>query len=251
MAGTSYPERTSWSTVRALGVPEEPDAWQEAWAYLNDRYRPAMIRKARSLLTRGSGKAVAANEAEDVVGAFLLSCVEKGWLTRANPDLGRFRVFVHVLLSRFTRDKIGYDRAARRRPAEGKPASLDDDMAEAASTHAEAPQSEYDAAWVACMVDAALERVKQRSEGNHVLLQLRIGAPDAPNEIVAEQVGCRPAQVPVRTIRARRMLAEEIWSELKHTVSSRADLDEEWAALAPYLERYVDREALENEASLS
>jgi serine/threonine-protein kinase len=233
---------TEWARIRALGAQEAPAVRDEAWRHLNTRYRPAMSAYVRALLRRW---AVAPGrlheEAADLVQGFLVACVEKGWLGRADPGRGRFRAFVRTLLRRWVRDQMEKRLARRRMPASGAPASLDAHPAPPGDAGAIDPARQaFRLEWTECLVRAALERVRAGHEDAARYLDLLLAGQAEDAEAVAAALGVQPRQVPVRRHRARRILAEEIWNEIKATLVDPEEREQERAALAPFLRDLID-----------
>lgn len=230
---------TRWGRIRDLSRSERPARWQAAWEHLQRTYQPAMVAYTRRLLDR-AGPAVAPDEAADVVQGFLAACVEKDWLSRADPRYGRFRVFVRVLLARYTRDHIASRRAQKRRPVGGMPQTLDgleETVRDARTADVEAG---LQLSWARCMLQAAIARVRDRSPRNAAALEASLATEDTEASAIAARIDVPLSEIPKVLYRARRMLAMEIWQELKSTVSDPGQRDDERAALKPFLEGYMD-----------
>jgi len=106
---------TRWSIVSNLDEREDPH-WDVSWAYLAEHYERPMTIYARRLLARAPGGAASAQDAPDVVQAFLTACIEKDWLSRADPQRGRFRAYVQVLLRRYVTRWLRRRLARKRQP---------------------------------------------------------------------------------------------------------------------------------------
>jgi DNA-directed RNA polymerase specialized sigma24 family protein len=228
--------RTQWGEVRALRGDADPTSRERAWRHLVERYAPAMVARARSVLKRLGGGVVMADDAEDVVAEFLADCVEKGWLDRADPGRGSFRAFVQTSIARRARDHVDARRAKKRTPESGPVRSLDArELAAAAGVESD-PDLRFLESWAGCVVRSAIERVRARSpEGAAILDGLLEGRSDSADE-------ARPRWNAAK-FRARKMLAKELWSEVKDTVANAQELDEERLLLHPYLARYLDPDA--------
>jgi len=233
--------RTQWSCIRQLEGPatQDPDAqrtWEDAWEYLWLRFRPAMLRTVRKMLSRVGGAVAGADEAEDVVQSFFLACLEKGYLAQADPGLGRFRTFVGVCLRRHTMNFLQYRRRLRRFPA-SPVLSLSECVCRSSDVR------EWDALledeWVRCLLDTAVPRVGERSRPNEELLRILCAAPEIEASELALRLGIDRSKVPLRLHRARRMLAEELWDVVEQTVSNQAELDEERATLGRVLDCHL------------
>ena len=233
---------TRWSRIRHLALePEGPSeaAWDEAWAYLCRTFRPAMLATVRSTLARIGGGVVRTGEAEDVVQSFLLSCLEKDYLARADEAQGRFRSFVTVCLRRHTANYVAHRRRAKRAPTTPTLTLVDEADGSTDPATKEGWDERFEKEWVSCLLDAALPRVEERSEPNARLLRILRDNPELDEELLALQMNLKRSQVAVRRHRARKMLAEELWEIVKQTVSSPDELAEERARLGDLLKVYV------------
>ncbi len=234
------PTATQWGQVRALADPARKTIWRDAWRHLQLRYRPAMVRYARFLLRRGGGGVCTPDEAEDVVQSFLLQCLDKDWLARAAPEHGRFRGFVRVLLARHTRDYIAMRRAKKRAPSGGQPVPIEP-LADVLGDEAESQVGErLREEWADCMAGAALGRVRERSETNAQVLELRMKDPEISNAQLGERLAIAPKKMAMIVLRARSMFAEAVWEELKETVADPDEREDERRALFPALSPYMD-----------
>lgn len=237
---TGTEQQTLWAHVYALGDRSDVAAWQEAWTHLVDRYRPYLLAIARRSLVKVPSLGDVDHNAQEVVDAFLARCLEGDVLSRADPDRGRFRVFIRVVLRRFTRDWID-GRMARKRMPPGGSASLDPER------HPEPPcpreaVDELDAAWARLLLEDALVRVGHRSETNQRVMRLFIESGRLDDESLAAAIDKQERQVKVTVHRARSMFAEELWQAIKQTVSDPESLELERLAFQPYLAGYLDRD---------
>jgi len=235
--------QTRWSRIHRLGPPPTDDpglrrAWEDAWLYLWDTFRPAMLRIVRRMLPRIGGGIVTAEEAEDVVQSFLLACLEKDYLACADPAIGRFRTFVAVCLRRHTTKYVEHRRRKRRAP-EAAPLPLDGDPGANGDPVARAWDAAFEVEWVRCLLAAALPRVGERSRPNEALLRVVCENPYISVEDLALRLGTDRSKIPLRLHRARRMLAEEFWSVVEQTVSSQAELEDEQATLGRALAHHL------------
>ena len=82
-------------------------------------------------------------------------------------------------------------------------------------------------------------RVADRSLANAELLRQLFVDPTADGDALADRIGLPRQNVALRTHRAKRMLAEELWNCVKDTATTPKQAEEERAALFPYLSRYL------------
>ncbi len=227
---------TRWTVIQGLARPASED-WDAAWAYLVRTYTEPMRRYVERLWTRAPRSVTVAHDPADVVQAFLAACVEKGWLSRADPLRGRFRSYLQVLLRRFAFGLIRQESARRRQPGPGRSlvewpeGDLPD---EAAPVEAQATD-EFHRTWVRVALDRALDRLtRENARSAEVLRDLAAtggqGSPD-----IAGRLGVEPVQLALLRHRARKRFARLLERELARTVTSPEDLEAEWEAIRPYL----------------
>jgi DNA-directed RNA polymerase specialized sigma24 family protein len=228
---------TRWSQVRRLGSRSSLDvaeerAWEASWEHLVVKYRPAFLFTARDCLRRAGGSVATPDQAEDVVQGFMAACLDKGWLQRAAPEYGRFRAFAFTLVRRYTFKYVEAARAQKRAP-DGKTVQFDEtDVAgpSEASTSPESIQS-----WMACLLAACTARVRARSENNAKVLELIVRDSGSSNTDMAEILGWPPGQVALARHRGIKMLRQELRTEMRETVRSARDYEDELELLRPYL----------------
>ena len=233
---------TRWSIVRLLaGAPDaeaQSDTWHAAWDGLCRIYRDAMEGLVRRLL-KARGGAVRVDEAEDVVQDFLLACVEKNYLIKADPRIGKFRTFLAVCLRRYA-IKYCTARHAKHRLPERPTVPFEEALdALDAPGSGEYGDSVFSKEWAHCLLESAVRRVAERSEVNADLLRQLIVDPQAEPDALADRLGLPRRNVALRTHRAKRMLAEELWHCVKDTTGSPEQAEEERATLHPYLAPYL------------
>jgi RNA polymerase sigma factor (sigma-70 family) len=243
VAGATFGQ-THWSRISRLATPPSEDpatrrSWEDAWMYLWETFRPAMLSTVRATLSRIGGGVVHVEDAEDVVQSFLLACLEHNYLGRADSGMGRFRTFVAVCLRRHTVKFVEYNRRKRRTPTRPPRSLCDADL----DAQDPAVTAQWDAQlqqeWTDCILAAALPRVAERSPLNRDLLEALIAQPAITVEEMALRLDIPPRKVPLRLHRARKMLAQEFWWIVKQSVSSDEELESERARLAGPLTRYL------------
>ena len=230
-----------WGRVETIRQGRRDADWESAWAYLLSRYRPGIEAKARYCLTRMAGSAFARQEAGEATAAFLAWLAERDHVQSADPERASFRTWIHHLLFRFVRD--WYEKHPRAKPwPKGKaPVSLYALEVGDPPTHEAADDTSL--AWTRCVLEGALARVQGRSERNATLLHALARDTPLSDGDLAVLIDVPRARVPVIRFKARKMLAEEVWRELKESVKDGEALDEERIALMPYLGDLLDAEA--------
>ncbi|MFM8980318.1 MAG: hypothetical protein ACKOSS_07645 [Planctomycetia bacterium] len=229
---------TLWGVVAALDRREHPD-WQASWRTLVEGYTAPMEAYARRVLSRWRGQGVDAGEAAEVVQDFLVRCVEKGWLSQADPQKGQFRVYLQALLRRHVGRLLRHATAQKRRPEPGRALLPLDDEAVAGDAGLQLDDAEdrvaFDREWVAVVVQRARERLRARNARYGDVIDDLVVTGGEGSHGLAERLHLREEQLPVLRHRARTRLREFVLEELRATVSDPEAFEEEWRALAPYL----------------
>ncbi|MCA9317245.1 MAG: hypothetical protein KDB73_17285, partial [Planctomycetes bacterium] len=197
------------------------------------------------------GTVVRPDEAEDVVQAFLLHCLEKQVLERAVEGRGRFRGFVAMALRRFVNDYVNRRKRQRASPQEidpetGKRRAIAPAGDEALQGTAGDDASDLEADilardWSDCVLQRALDRVRRRSAANATWLALLLDGDDPSDDYVAGVCGVERSAVPLLRLRARRMMASELFREVADTTDGVEARRVELAELRPMLGDYLRR----------
>jgi hypothetical protein len=196
-----------------------------------------MVTYVRRLVERFRGRAVSSEYAEDVVQAFLTDCVEKEWLGRADNTRGSFRVFVRVLLKRYTMHHLKAVLAKKRQPGGGrKLVSLEAlDVSLAGSADPSEDAHAFDRSWVQIAIDSALRRLRDENLRYHeVILDLILTHGEGSHDL-PKRLGLVPDQMAVLRHRARSRFSSLFEEDFRTTVRDRAELESEWEALHPFL----------------
>lgn len=222
-------QTTRWSLiVAARGA--SPDA-REALDLLCRCYRPAVISYLRRY---GYARA----DADDLAQDFFARFVEKRFQEVADPQRGRFRMFLRTALRHFVASAHAREHAARRQPANAG-AGIDPERIDSG----ESPERAFERAWALTVMGRALERLRTEAVAagktplfDHLSCFL-VEAPEPRDyERVAAALGMRPNTVAVATHRLRARLRELVNAELSDTVTGPEDLAEEIEALQAALE---------------
>ena len=215
---------TDWARIKGLDDPT--DAQREAkWAHVVATYQNAMDRYVRRILSRGLGFDPDVDEVQDVRQAFLEACVEKRWLSRADPRVGRFRAFLQAVLKRYVCKYLDHRNALKRRPPPGfRLVALDDLMVVGQEPAAEPDEAEFDEGWVSATVRAALNALRAKNARYAEAIE---------REMAARGAGAEPVSTAERVPRhrARKAFRERFQEALRLTVMWDAFLAEEWVAI--------------------
>ncbi len=226
---------TRWSVIGALDTATGRRR-EDGWAYLVAAYERPMQEYVRRSLARRRARPCSQEEAHAVVQDFLGDCAAKGWLSRADPGRGPFRAFIQILLRRFVRNRVRYERAARRAsPPSSRSLRLDASGAGQLVAGERADIDAFDRTWAEVAVERARRRLAAESDRYLTVIDDLIRTQGAGSSDLAAHLRMREQQVPVLRHRARRRFAALFEEELAATVGDEVQFREEWRALARYL----------------
>lgn len=217
-------QTTRWSLIAA--ARDAPERARPALEQLCRTYRPPVL-----AYIRGAG--YSHSDAEDLAQGFFLGFLERGWHAQADPRRGRFRSLLLTSLRCYLADQHAYHSARKRGPGPGGKAADDPESI----AGGEGPEQAFMQAWLAALVEQAMERLqaewsraKKRAQFEQ-LAPLLVEADSGDLQSVAEGMGMRPNTVSVQLHRMRRRLRELVRHELMQTVDSHEALEEELAEL--------------------
>jgi RNA polymerase sigma factor (sigma-70 family) len=177
-------------------------------------------------------------DAKDLTQAFFVWLMEEGRLEHYDPQRGRLRAYLKVLLKRFA----GHHDVAQNRLKRGggvQVFSIQDPRAPEVKSDAGRPDELYDRAWVTEIVEVAVGRVRARyastpqSRGFEVYEAFTLSR-EAERPAYAElgrRFNLSESQVKQLIFEVRQHIRREIRSELAGLTSSVEELEEEWHAL--------------------
>ena len=236
---------THWSVVFAAGKSEaEPQIAGAALAKLCRGYWAPLYGFVRS---RGH----TVHDAQDLTQSFFAYVLEHKVYARANRKKGRFRSFLLASLKNFLADAADRERTLKRGGAQIFLPLHEEQAQEAESlfqTHSGMSNEDqlFDRSWAEALVAAALERLSAdyRTEGKEKLFnELRIfvaGCADAPptyNEL-AVRLGITESTLRSQVTRLRARYRELLRAEVRRTVETEAEVDEELHELLRVLTRH-------------
>jgi len=213
---------THWTLLRTGGA--DPERRRDAWEQLARRYRGAI----RAYFARRLGVV----DADDHTQDFLLRSVRDDWWQRADPERGRFRGFLRMLLDRY---------AANVRRERKLELAGGDDAIDAQESGDAGPDLAYDRAFAAALAERALSRIatEYARRGQAALFaQLQPLMVEAgPGELreKAAATGATPNAMAAALLRLRRAHATAMREELASLLDDATDVDSEWADLASAL----------------
>lgn len=230
---------TQWSVVLAAGRAQAPDA-EAALAQLCETYWYPAYAHTRRL---GNGP----EPARDLTQAFFLEFLSRRWYERADPDRGRFRSFLCRSLENFLHHE--HERAtALKRGGGREPVSLDLELAEgrfAAEPRDEiSPDRAYQQSWARTLIEKVFRRLRaefavQAREEFFDQLRPHLWAEEgaAPYADLAREFRLTTVNVKVTVHRLRRRFGELLREEIRQTVESDAEVEEELNHLIQVLGR--------------
>jgi RNA polymerase sigma-70 factor (ECF subfamily) len=156
-APSSFPP-TGWSLIQVVGDQSHPE------------HRPALDRFARLYwppvfgFLRARGCPV--EEAEDLAQEFFVWLLDGDWVGKADPQRGRFRVFLRMHLRSFLADRTSERRLPRQKLFERHLVSLDGLAGERTwePATAETAEQAFDRAFARSVVHAVREELRKRCE---------------------------------------------------------------------------------------
>lgn len=218
---------TRWSLVM-----DARSASQDARRALDELcriYRPPVLAYVRRR---------APTDADDLTQAFFEQLLRLQTHAAADPQRGRFRVFLLVALKRFLSNQAVAAHAEKR--GGGRPADSLDGAIERGQEPADpdTPEHVFERAWAEAVVRQALLRLESEAEASgkrelFVALRPFLLETPAPADYagVAERLGLRRNTVAVAIHRLRQRLHEAVRDELAETVADPADIEAELSHL--------------------
>lgn len=216
-------QTTRWSLVLRARA-DDPQA-RMALDRLCRLYRPPVLAYVRS-------RGVAAAEAEDLTQSFFEQFLRLRPDRSADPDRGRFRVYLLVALRRFLGNQWVAANAAKRGGGAPPPWALHDDALAGAAD--DAPDAVFERAWAGAVVDAARRQLREEADAAgklalfDALAPFLLEPPDREDYArVAERLGMRRNTLAVAIHRLRVRLHEEVRDVLADGLDAEDHLGEE------------------------
>ena len=220
---------THWSVVLTAQTPEAPDA-HTALARLCQAYWYPLY-----CCVRRHGHSP--QDAEDLTQSFFAKLLEKGQISFADPERGRFRTFLLRSLENFLRNE--HARATtQKRGGNQEIVSLDSETAEASYAAEPDPQSSpeqvFEKRWASTTLAGALARLRREfsSSGRVDLfdrLEPHLWGDDTrtPYDQVATELGMTVVAIKVTMHRLRHRYREVLREEIAQTLEKAEDVEGE------------------------
>jgi len=235
---------TQWSVVLAAGKSQaEPLLAHAALAELCQIYWAPLYSFVRS-------RGYAVHDAQDLTQSFFAYLIEHKIYTRVDRQKGRFRSFLLASLKNFLADASDREHTLKRGGGQSFLPLHEEQIKEAESlfqNHRTARTEEliFDRSWAEALVSAALERLSADYKGEakeKLFNELRIflagcaGAPPAYVEL-AVRLGVTESTLRSHVTRLRARYREVLRAEVRRTVDTEAEVDEELHELLHVLTR--------------
>jgi RNA polymerase sigma factor (sigma-70 family) len=235
---------THWSVVVAAGRSQvEPEIADAALAELCRSYWAPLYSFVRS-------RGYSVHDAQDLTQSFFAYVIEHKIYTRVDRQKGRFRSFLLASLKNFLADASDRDRTLKRGGGQNFLPLHEEQIKEAESlfqNHRGASTEDrlFDRSWAEALVAAGLERLSAdyRSEAKETLFnELRIfvsgcaGPPPAYAEL-AVRLSMTESTLRSHVTRLRARYREVLRAEVRRTVETEAEVDEELHELLRVLTR--------------
>jgi RNA polymerase sigma factor (sigma-70 family) len=225
---------THWSVVVAAGKSQdEPEIAQAALAELCQTYWGPLYSFVRS-------RGYTVHDAQDLTQSFFAYLIEHKIYARADRQKGRFRSFLLASLKNFLADASDRERTLKRGGGQDFLPLNEEQIKEAESlfqNHRSASTEDqlFDRSWAEALVSAGLERLSAdyRSEAKEKLFnELRIflaGCTDPPPAYaeLAGRLGMTESTLRSHVTRLRARYREVLRAEVRRTVDTEAQVDEE------------------------
>ena len=231
--GDLFPS-THWSVVLAAGRTQaEPDVAGAALAKLCQTYWAPLYSFVRS-------RGYTVHDAQDLTQSFFAYLLEHKVYARADREKGRFRSFLLASIKNFLADAADRERTLKRGGAQDF-LPLHEEQAEEAESlfqaHSRTSNEDrlFDRSWAEALIAAGLERLSAnyKGEGKEQLFnELRIfvaGGAELPptyNEL-ADRLGIAESTLRSHVTRLRARYREALRAEVRRTVNTETQVDEE------------------------
>lgn len=203
-------ETTSWTLVRSVENLEALDTlvrlyWKPLYFFVRQHGHP--------------------NEtAKDIVQEFLMSMLERGSLSKADPERGRFRTFLLASLTNFMKDQAKFQ--SRKKRGGGQTIfSLDFAQGEKEfaiqAASGERPEDLLNRAWAKELWKQSLADLKG-DPGNIEAFQLYLGG--APYATITQKTGLTDEAARMAIFRMKAQFREIVVGYIRQTVSNSDDL---------------------------
>ncbi len=229
---------THWSVVLAAGRGEaEPGVAQAALAELCQIYWTPLYSFVRS-------RGYTVHDAQDLTQSFFAYLIEHKVYKRVDPHKGRFRSFLLASLKNFLAHAFDRERTLKRGGGQNFLPLHEEQIENAESlfqTHSSTNSEDqvFDRSWAAALVTAGLERLAADYKGESkekLFKELRAflgggAGPPPPYAELAVRLGITESTLRTHVTRLRARYREALYAEVRRTVETEAQAQEELRVL--------------------
>jgi RNA polymerase sigma-70 factor (ECF subfamily) len=230
---------TNWSRVVRAGDPADPEARAALEGLCRDYWYPLYAFARR--------RGLSPDDASDLIQGFFADLIERGDLTVADQQRGRFRVFLLTCCSHYLAHRREHDRALKRGGGRGHVAI---DLLDAEGRYGREPAHNltaerlFERRWALALLENVLTRLgsEMAGAGKAVLFDrlrptLEGDGQAGPYRKIAASLGMSEGAVNVAVHRLRARYRELLREEVAHTVADPAEVNAELAELLTALAR--------------
>lgn len=184
-------------------------------------------------------------DALDFTQEYFATFLEKDFVAAADRERGRFRTFVLVTVNRFLSKQIA---KRRRRDAKYsihiKLEGSDDEMILPELSHGETAEDDFNRRWALSLLEATLERMrkecdegrqKQYYEAFKLLLESHTSPEPLSYRQMADKLDVSETDITNFLHRGRNVFQKLLRDEIRQSVTTESEVDEEIEALKDYL----------------
>ncbi len=176
------------------------------------------------------------DDAEDITQSFFVRVIEKGTLSAASRERGKFRSFILASMKNFLSDENRKLHAKKR--GENRIISFDSQSAEsryrAEPEDHMTPEKLFERRWALSLLGQVMKTLRDdyaRAGREKLFEKIRFGitceAAKVPYAQIAEEMNMSEGAVKVAVHRLRKDYRRQLRREIAHTVSSAEEIDEE------------------------
>jgi RNA polymerase sigma-70 factor (ECF subfamily) len=225
---------THWSVVLAAGRSQaDPTVAQAALAELCQTYWTPLYSFVRS-------RGYSVDDAQDLTQSFFAYLIERKIYTRVDPQKGRFRSFLLASLKNFLADAADRERTLKRGGGQNFLPLHEQQIKDAESlfqTHSASGSEDhlFDRSWAEALLAVGLERLAAGYKGesreklfNELSVFLTSSADPPPTYAqLAARLGITESTLRSHVTRLRARYREVVRAEVRKTVDTEAEVDEE------------------------
>jgi len=236
-SGPSHFLTTAWSVV--IGAQEdEGEKRQQCLAMLCRNYwKPIYYYMRRRRLSH--------EDALDLTQEYFATFLEKDFVAAADQERGRFRTFVLVTVNRFLSKQMAKRSRREARLAVSLPVGEDEEELPIAElAHGETAEDDFNRRWALSLIETTLQKMKAECDDGRrryyyetfrLFIESSSDAKPMSYRDMAEILGVNETDVTNFLHRGRNVFQKLLRSEIRQSVSTESEIDDEIEALKEYL----------------